>query len=483
MVKNACWHGLGVVAFCVLLSGCQVNPVTGQKQLRLVSTSQEIQMGHSYHPDIIFMYDGEYLDPDLKRYLGSIVVRLHKVSHRSDMPVDFTVLNTSVINAFAIPGHVYATRGFLGELKNEAQFAAVMGHELGHVAYGHSAQQMTRQQITSLGMGVLQTALKDNSTASTAIMTGSQLSVTLLGLSYSRQQEHQADRVGTYYMALAGWDPRESVSMQRLLGSFSQSKPSFLDKYLSTHPPMNERIKDIEEVIRDKALLTSGLIQGDGIYAERWQRHLARLRQDAPAFAQYDQGMKHFQDKHYDQALQAADQAIQLDPSRAPFYRLKGDALVNLQRYDQARQAYQTALQQDPRYVPANTGLGDIALQGQHYAQAQNQYGIAVYGYPGSLRAHYGLGVSLFKQNKYQDAIAPLTQVAQAEPSLASVQYMLGAAYDHTQQWQAAFDCYQRALQAGLEPAQAVTVQQRVAQLQKILSPGQGSSSTTGTTN
>ena len=90
-------------------------------------------MGNAYHPDIVFMYDGEYIDPELKQYLGSIVVRLNEVSHRSEMSVDFTVLNTSMINAFAIPGHVYATRGFLAELQNEAQFAAVMGHELAHV--------------------------------------------------------------------------------------------------------------------------------------------------------------------------------------------------------------------------------------------------------------------------------------------------------------------------------------------------------------
>ncbi len=460
---------VGLLAL-VAIAGCRVNPVTGKKELSLISEGQELQMGNGYHPDIVFMYDGEYLDPELKNYLGSIVNRLHKVSHRSEMPVDFTVLNTSVLNAFATPGHVYATRGFLSELTNEAQFAAVMGHELTHVAAGHSALRMSTQMITAVGLGLLQSSLGE-SDSTQAVLLGTQLSVTMFGLSYSRQQEHQADRVGTYYMALAGWDPNESITMQELLGSFHKGKASFLDKYLSTHPPTDERIADIRNVISEKNIPNSGLIQGDGIYAERWQRRLAGLHKVNGAFKHYDSGIEHYGKEEYQQAFDAAVKAAEMDPRQAPFYKLQGDALRGLGRLDKAGEAYQTALMKDPRFVPANIGLGEIALGKEKFDQAEKEFAVASHGYPGSVHAKYGLGVSQFRQGKYEQAIEPLVLVAQAVPSEPAVHFLLGTSYYQTNQWQPAYESYQKALETGLKDDKQAAAKQRVEELTKKLAP------------
>jgi len=471
MFKKIVYSLLIVVFAC--LTGCQVNPVSGEKQLRLVSADQELKMGHGYHPDLIFMYDGEYQDPKLKRYLGTIVQRLHKVSHRPEMPMDFTVLNTTMLNAFAIPGHVYATRGFLAELQNEAQFAAVMGHEIAHVTAGHAAQNMTSQMITSVGLGVMGSFM-DESTTSQALLMGSQLGVTLLGLSYSREHEHQADRVGTYYMALAGWDPRQSIRMQEILGSFHTGKPSSLDKYLSTHPPMDERIADIQNVISEKDMLNAGLIQGDGIYEKRWQERMSQLKQVNTAFKEYDEGTKLYSEKKYQEALNAAKKAVKMNPRQAQFYRLQGDALTQLEQYKEAEAAYQTALTKDARYVPANIGLGDIALAQDRYARAEAQYAIAANGCPGNVMAHFGLGVARFLQDKYEEAIAPLTLVSQNVPAAGSVHFMLATACYQAEKWQPAYDAYQRALQADLKDEdQKATAQKRVQELTQKLGLGQ----------
>ncbi len=470
MLKKIVLYTLWVMML-VSLVGCQVNPVTGKKEFSLISESKEIAMGDGYHPDIIFMYDGEYIDPELKQYLGSIVARLHHVSHRSEMPVDFTVLNTSMINAFAIPGHVYATRGFLAELENEAQFAAVMGHELAHVSCGHSAKKMTGQMITNLGLGVMASMLDDDSTSSQLVLMGSQYSVVLLGLSYSRQHEHQADRVGTYYMALAGWDPQESISMQELLGSFHEGKPSFLDKYLSTHPPMDERIEDIELVIQEKNLGHSDLRQGDGVYEARWKKQLAGLYASNAAFEEYDQATQLLSDENPTKALAAVNRAIEMDSSRAPFYRLKGDILASQEKYSQAEAAYQLALQKDYRYVPANTGLGEIALYQDRYAQAEKQFGIAAYGNPGGMMPQYGLGLALYYQDKFEEAIAPLTVVAQANPNAASLHYLLGDACYRTQQWEEAYEAYSQAINAGIEDEKLTVAQARATELAAMLTP------------
>ncbi len=127
-------------------SGCAVNPVTGQQELMLVSEAQEIQMGKEIYPNALWSGEGgggEYNDPVLKSYLKSIVMNIHQVSHRPNLPVDFAVQNSSVPNAWAIPGHVVMTRGLLAALDNEAEFVYVMGHEMGHVSARHSARQMT----------------------------------------------------------------------------------------------------------------------------------------------------------------------------------------------------------------------------------------------------------------------------------------------------------------------------------------------------
>jgi predicted Zn-dependent protease len=133
--------------------GCRTSPVTGGLEFNIVSAAEEQSMGDQLHPDIIFMYDGEYLDPELKRYLGTIVQRLGWCTHRPEMHPDFTLVNSSVINAFAIPGHVYATRGFVARIQNEGQFAAVMGHELAHVAAGHSASSSAAGRRSRWGSG------------------------------------------------------------------------------------------------------------------------------------------------------------------------------------------------------------------------------------------------------------------------------------------------------------------------------------------
>jgi len=471
MFKRTLIYAVSLALFCAVFAGCQVNPVTGKKEFSLVSQDQEIAMGDAYHPDIVFMYDGEYQDAELKQYLGSIVMRLNDVSHRSEMPVDFTVLNTSMINAFAIPGHVYATRGFLAELDNEGQFAAVMGHELAHVSCGHSAKGMTRQMVTSAGLGVLATMMDDDSATSQAVIMGSQFSIVLMGFSYSRQHEHQADRVGTYYMALAGWDPQESISMQKLLGSFHEGKPSFLDKYLSTHPAMEDRILDINKVIYEKDLANAGLIQGDGVYQARWKGRMANLHESSKAFDEYDKATEFLSKEDLPNALKAVDIAIKMDPSRAPFYRLKGDILTAQKLYNQAENAYKLALQRDPRYVPANTGLGEVALQRDRYAQAETQFAIASHGNPGGMMPLYGLGLSRYYQDKYKEAIEPLTAVAQANPKAGSVHYLLGNACYKTGQWQAAHYAYAQAVAAGVKDEQLAVAQTRVAELAAKLAP------------
>jgi len=446
-------------------AGCRTNPVTGSGELVLISAETELALGHQAHPDVVFMYDGEYIDPELNRYLGTIVMRLHEASHRSELPMDFTMLNTSVVNAFATPGHVYATRGFLARLENEAQFAAVMGHELAHVAAGHSARQLTRGMVTEVLLGVAGSVADDSLVGTLAVGAG-RASVVLMGLSYSREQERQADRVGTYYMALAGWDPRQAIAMQRLLAALSSDSHSVLDRYLSTHPEEGNRVGEIEGVIEQEDLRRPRYVQGDGVFADRWQRRLRRLRGVDEAFEPCDRGRKLLADAKAAEALAAAEEAIRARRDQAQFYALKGDALYMLERTDDARRAYEESLDRDARYVPANVGLGRVFFSKAQYADAERQFATAARGFPSSAVAWYGLGASRYHRGDYAGAIPALEKVAPAYPDDPEFHYMLAVCYEETGQRQKAYVSYAQALETGLEGAEAQRARERLRVLQ-----------------
>ena len=454
---------------CLLAAGCRTNPVTGRREVALFSTQQELALGAEYHPSLVLMHDGEYQDEALKGYLGSIVGRIHAVSHRREMPVQFTVLNTSVVNGFATPGYVYATRGFLAQLQNEAQFAAVMAHEMAHVAAGHTAQEMTHQVFTSIGLGLAGAALGDSAGSQRALAVG-RAGVALLGLSYSREQERQADRVGTYYMALAGWDPRQAISMQKLMTSLDKREETVVDRYLSTHPPASERIGELESYIRHERLLEKGLMQRDGLFADRWQKQVAALSAVNRAYEPYDKGAEHLGKKEYEQALQEAERAIALRSDQAPFHRLRGDALLGLERLDAAETAYREALRLYPGYALPNIGLGRLALARKDYVRAEAEFAMASRAFPASLAARYGLGLARYDLGRYRDAIAPLEAVTGALPEDPIVHYMLALCYDNAGRAADAYRAYGYALSAGLAGAERQRAEERVRVLGGSLS-------------
>ena len=147
---------LVVVAYALTLlaPGCSINPATGKSQFSLVSESQEIQLGVEGDKGIQAEY-GIYEDPELTAYVDRVGQKLAAVSERPDLEWHFRVIDSPVINAFALPGgYIYITRGILAVLNSEAQLAGVLGHEIGHVTARHGAQQMTRAQLAALGFGV-----------------------------------------------------------------------------------------------------------------------------------------------------------------------------------------------------------------------------------------------------------------------------------------------------------------------------------------
>src|SRR2546425_101413 len=187
-------HGLLVLAFS-LFAGCATNPVTGKRELSLMSEAQEIQIGQQQDADVRKEM-GVYNDRALQEYVTTLGLKLAQVSERPNLPWHFTVLDVPAINAFALPGgYIYITRGILPFLDDEAQLAGVLGHEIGHVTARHSAQQYSR--ATGAQLGLILGSILVPQTRPFAQLGESGLG--LLFLKYSRDDEEQADALGGKY--------------------------------------------------------------------------------------------------------------------------------------------------------------------------------------------------------------------------------------------------------------------------------------------
>ena len=229
---------LGVALILFLSSGsCAVNPVSGGPELMLLSESDEIQLGKQTDVEVRKQY-GVYEDQKLNAYLNDMCQRLARVSHRPNLPYKFEMVDASVVNAFAVPGgYLYFTRGILANLNSEAELAGVMGHELGHITARHSAQQYSRAQLAQFGVLVGGLFLGD------AVSGIAQLGVGMLFLSFSRDNERQADQLGVEYASKAGYDGKELAGFFETLERMNPgSDRSGLPGWFSTHPSPEDRV-------------------------------------------------------------------------------------------------------------------------------------------------------------------------------------------------------------------------------------------------
>ena len=231
---------LAIGALC-LTTGCATNPATGRSQLSLYNEAQEIQIGQSSDPQIVQQY-GLYDDPELAAYVDEIGQDLAAQSERPNLPWTFRVLDDPVINAFALPGgYIYVTRGILGHMGSEAELAAVLGHEIGHVTARHGVNRMSKAQLAGVGLG-LGSILAPELARSVGGLA--QQGMQLLFLKYSRDDERQADSLGFRYVDRTGYTPEAFVDMFSMLSaSSSGSKGSRLPGYLLTHPEPEQRLQ------------------------------------------------------------------------------------------------------------------------------------------------------------------------------------------------------------------------------------------------
>jgi predicted Zn-dependent protease len=241
--------------------GCVRNPATGKRQIVLVSEAEEISMGQKSDPRVREEY-GVAEGQGLQDYVEGLGHKLVRVSHRPNLEWHFTVVDSPVVNAFALPGgYVYVTRGILAYLGNEAELAGVMGHEIGHVTARHSVGQITREEFTQIGLGVGGAMSPALNQLGNAAKSG----LSMMFLRFGRDDEREADRLGVEYAARAAFDPRQVSSFFDVLGRLSAAEDlQTIPGWLSTHPNAPDRVeatrKEAEEWIQMIGLSEEGMI-------------------------------------------------------------------------------------------------------------------------------------------------------------------------------------------------------------------------------
>ncbi|MGE5546682.1 MAG: M48 family metalloprotease [Solirubrobacterales bacterium] len=231
-----------------VLSGCQVSPGDGSQHFNLLSADDERKMGRDSHPQILKQFNGVYGDPAVSAYVAGVGQRLGGRTETPGAEFRFTVLDTEIVNAMAVPGgYVYITRGLLGLVSNEAEMAGVMGHELGHILARHSAQQYSRAMAANFGATLLGAVVGSSGVADLASLGGAAWLQ-----AYSRENEFEADSLGVRYMSRGGWNARAMVSMltklrehSRLEAIMAGRDPDSVDEVhmMATHPRTVDRVE------------------------------------------------------------------------------------------------------------------------------------------------------------------------------------------------------------------------------------------------
>lgn len=229
------------------LSGCAINPVTGKRELSLLSFDKEVALGAEADPGIVAQY-GLYKDDKISAYIDGIGQSMAKISHRPNLKFTFRVLDSPVINAFALPGgYIYFTRGILAYMNSTAEVAGVMGHEIGHVTARHGAKAYTRAQLAQVGL----TAGYLFSETFRQFGEVAQMGVGLLFLRFSRDQESQSDKLGVDYSTQVGYDARNMSNFFGTLNSLKAKSGQSLPGWFSTHPNPADREKRTLQLARE----------------------------------------------------------------------------------------------------------------------------------------------------------------------------------------------------------------------------------------
>ncbi|MBL8330306.1 MAG: M48 family metalloprotease [Rubrivivax sp.] len=306
-------------------SGCAVSPVTGKMIPEGMSPAAERAADQQHAPHQFSADLGAVQDPAVNGYVAGVLQRMQPHAHRKDMPYTARVLNANYVNAYTFPaGSMGITRGIMVDMKDEAQLAALLGHEMGHVNARHTTQRQGQALFATLALTAVAVAMGDNRW-SPLVGIGAQIGASALLARYSRDNEREADALGQRYMVAAGYPAQGMTQLHEMLLTEERAKPGVLETMFSSHPLSQERRDNAARQAETTYADTTGRPAG----RERYMDSISSLRRIQPTIAACQAGETAMSRKQWTEAERHLANAIRMTP---------GDYAANL-RMAQTQQA------------------------------------------------------------------------------------------------------------------------------------------------
>lgn len=420
---------LSALSAAGLALGCAVDPVTGKNTFNLMSEGEEVQVDRQYSPHQFSSDYGVTQDRQLNTYMASVGKKMAVLTHRPQMPYSFQVVNAVYVNAYAFPGGtIAATRGILLKMDNEAELAALLGHELGHVNARHTAEQMSKGQVTSLviGLGQAVVAAKYSQYADIAQSLG-QMGAGMLLASYSRDNEREADDLGNQYMVKAGYNTSGFVGLMNMLNTLSKNKPGSAEILFSTHPMSDERYQTAAANARDKYQTTKNY----PVNRERYMDSIKGLRDIQGAIENLQKGEEALGRKQYPDAESLFRQALRTAPNDYAGLVMMSKCLMFQEKFKDAERSAEKAQQVYPKESQAYHLSGFAKMQTGQFDAAYQEFVTCEQMLPGNPSLFFFKGLCLEKMNRKPQAAEEYKKYLQVTQQGKEAQY----AYGRLKEW------------------------------------------------
>ncbi len=406
--------------------GCATNPVTGKSQLMLVSEEEEIKVDKQNSPHQFSSDYGVLQDKPLNRYIERVGKDMTSHTHRPQMPYFFCGVNATYVNAYAFPGgSIACTRGILLSLENEAELAALLGHELGHVNARHTARQMSKGMVVQTIVGGLAVA------AGTQGAAYGQLAGTLgmagagaLLASYSRDNEREADDLGMDYMVKSGYGTPGFVGLMDMLNSMSKHKPGYADLLFSTHPMSDERYNTAVKNAKNNYKSAKSL----PLHKDRYMDNTASLR-----------------------SIEGAIKNLQ-----------KGDQALAQKKFDDAERLFGAALKKAPNDYAGLLMLAKCKMIQEKWDDGQRYAEKAKKAYPREAQSYLLTGFMNLRKKKFNHALRDFSRNETLLPGNPTIMFFKGYSLEGMQKKDKAADAYHQYLQVVKEGDYAKHAYQRL---------------------